>query len=50
MSEFKRTYRKEKDPRAVKRMAAANMAHYSQGGAQHVADSPMQRPNRVLMG
>ena len=27
--EFKRTHRKEKDPRAVERMAAVNMAHYS---------------------
>lgn len=26
---FKRTHRKEKDPRMVERTAAANMAHYS---------------------
>ena len=26
--EFKRAYRKERDPRVVKRMAAVNMAHY----------------------
>ena len=26
---FKRAYRKEKDPRVVKRMAAVNMAHYN---------------------
>ena len=47
--EFKRAYRKEKDLRVAKRMAAVNMAHYNQESAQHVADSPMQCPNWVLM-
>jgi len=47
--EFKRAYRKEKDPRVVKRMAAVNMAHYNRESAQHVADSLMQCPNWVLM-
>ena len=47
--EFKLAYRKEKDPRVVKRMAAVNMAHYNRESAQHVADSLMQCPNWVLM-
>ncbi len=46
--EFKQAYRKEKDPRAVKRMAAVNMAYYNQESTQHVADSLMQCPNRAL--
>ena len=37
--EFKRAYRKEKDLRVAKRMAAVNMAHYNRESAQHVADS-----------
>ena len=46
--EFKQAYRKEKDPRVVKRMAAVNMAYYNQESTQHVADSLMQCPNWVL--
>ena len=46
--EFRRAYRKEKDLRVAKRMAAVNMAYYNQESAQHVADSLMQCPNRVL--
>ena len=46
--EFKQAYRREKDPRVVKRMAAVNMAYYNQESTQHVADSLMQCPNRVL--
>ncbi len=47
--EVKRAYRKEKDLRVAKRMAAVNMAYYNQESAQHVADSFMQGSNWVLM-
>lgn len=47
--EFKRAYREERDPRVIKKMAAVNMAHYNRESAQHVADSLMQCPNRILM-
>ncbi|MCE2498909.1 MAG: helix-turn-helix domain-containing protein [Nitrosopumilaceae archaeon] len=46
--EFKRAYRKEKDSRVIKRIAAVNMVYYNQESAQHVADSLMQCPNWVL--
>ena len=46
--EFKRAYRKEKDLRVAKRMAAVNMAYYNQESTQYVADSLMQCPNWVL--
>ena len=46
--EFRQAYRKEKDPRVVRRMAAVNMAYYNRESTQHVADSLMQCPNWVL--
>ncbi|MDE0267240.1 MAG: hypothetical protein OXK17_09580 [Thaumarchaeota archaeon] len=45
---FKQIYRKEKDLRVAKRMAATNMAHYNRESAQHAADSSMQCPNWIL--
>ena len=46
--EFKQAYRREKDPKAVKRIAAVNMAYYNREGTHHAAGSLMQCPNRVL--
>ena len=43
--EFKQAYRREKDPRVAKRMAAVNMAYYNQESTQYVAGSLMQCPN-----
>ena len=43
--EFRQAYRNEKNPKVVKRMAAANMTYYNRESAQHVADSLMQCPN-----
>ena len=33
--EFKQAYRREKDPRVVKRMAAVNMTYYNREHAAH---------------
>ena len=46
--EFKQAHRKEKDPRSVEGMAAANVARHNLESTQHVADSLMQCPNRIL--
>lgn len=47
--EFKQAYRKEKDPRMVKRIAVASTAYYTLESAQYVAGSLMQCPNRILV-
>ena len=45
---FRQAYRKEKDLKVIKRMAAVNMAYYNQESVQHVADSLMQCPDWVM--
>ena len=47
--DLRRAYRKEKDPRVLKRMAAASMVCMRGDGIQETADRLMQCPNWVAM-
>ncbi len=44
---FRKAYKKERDPKVVKRMAAVNMVCMNSQSIQHTADSLMQCPNWV---
>ncbi len=45
--DLRKAYKKERDPKVVKRMAAVNMVCMNNESIQHVADSLMQCPNWV---